>query len=88
MLLRGCLSCFLDDHSGSPPLSHRFGEDLPLSLSQLLRYDTIWASHSQWRTRTSKQRLMLSKLILNGPSIPPRFPITRYAGPGFASQTL
>jgi hypothetical protein len=35
-----------------------------------LSYDTIWSSLSQWRTRTSKQRLMLSKPILNGPSTP------------------
>jgi hypothetical protein len=30
MLLRGYSSCLLDDHSGSPPLSHRFREELPL----------------------------------------------------------
>src|SRR5215217_3278657 len=39
MLLRGYSSCLLDDHSGSPPLSHRFREELPLS--QPLSYDTI-----------------------------------------------
>jgi hypothetical protein len=66
ILLRGYSSCLLDDHSGSPPLSHRFREELPLS--QPLSYDTIWSSLSQWRTRTSKQRLMLSKPFLNGPS--------------------
>jgi hypothetical protein len=31
MLLWGYSFCLLDDHSGSPPLSHRFGEELPLS---------------------------------------------------------
>src|SRR5215213_9468877 len=30
MLLRGYLSCLVEDHSGSP-LSHRFGEEHPLS---------------------------------------------------------
>ena len=40
ILLRGYSSCLLlDDHSGSPPLSHRFREELPLS--QPLSYDTI-----------------------------------------------
>jgi hypothetical protein len=39
MLVRGYSSCLLDDHSGSPPLSHRFREELPLS--QPLSYDTI-----------------------------------------------
>src|SRR5215216_5488405 len=44
MLLRGYSSCLLDDHSGSPPLSHRFGEEPPLSLSQPLSYDTMTPS--------------------------------------------
>ena len=39
ILLRGYSSYLLDDHSGSPPLSHRFREELPLS--QPLSYDTI-----------------------------------------------
>src|SRR5215204_6726559 len=39
ILLRGYSSCLLDGHSGSPPLSHRFREELPLS--QPLSYDTI-----------------------------------------------
>src|SRR5215203_5941015 len=73
MLPRGCSSCLLDDHSGSPPLSHRFEEELPLSLSQPLNYDTISSSLSQWRTCTSKQRLILSKLILNSLSAPPSY---------------
>src|SRR5215207_8621165 len=66
MLLRGYSSCLLDDHLGSPPSLASLREEPPLS--QPLSYDTIWSSLSQWRTRTSKQRLMLSKPILNGPS--------------------
>src|SRR5215212_3321553 len=69
ILLRGYSSCLLDDHSGSPPLSHRFREEPPLS--QPLSYDTIWSSLSQWRTRTSKQRLILSKPISNDPNTLP-----------------
>src|SRR5215207_11500626 len=75
MLLRGYSSCLLDDHLGSPPLSltSLWGRTSQRPLSQPLSYDTIWSSLSQWRTRTSKQRLILSKPISNDPSTLPSY---------------